>query len=181
MAKEHREKQPFKKAWKIEIQGDNLAILDPIITQVVAENNFKDCDFDARSTDSRRTDSFALFDVFIIDQRSKIPIGAITARLLGSRRIIVEAPPDSRFAWGHLSALEKIKMAQNESKYDEHFSYFIKKLEDKLPPYGVEVTRAKGVRQWIKSHRPLSIIITIIMFIAAVITILEFFGISRIF
>ena len=151
------------KAREIEIQGDNLANLDPIIAEVAAELHFKNCDFAARSANSKRTDSFALCDVFIIDRTgmsvSKIPIGAFTLQVLETDRIMLRVPPPSQRTWGHLSALEKINMARNESKYEDHFSEFIKSLEDRLTHYGVKITLPKrlwrGLREFLRIYKAL--------------------------
>lgn len=158
MDKKPREERPFEKGKEIEIQVDRLATLDSIIRPVAHELFFKNCYFEVRSANSMRTDSFALFDVFIIDSttKSKIRVGAFTLQWLGSNRAKLIVPSPKRWTWNHLSAEEKIKiglikherkrMGLSESQYDEHFNQFIKSLEDRLTHYGLKVTLPK--RLW---------------------------------
>ncbi|MBA7604157.1 hypothetical protein ES703_11276 [subsurface metagenome] len=148
-----REKRPFEEAWEIEIQGDNLATLYPIITMVASELCFKDCYFEARPAKSKEKDSFACFDVFVIEltTHSKVPIGVFALHLLGSNRIMLRVPPRSRWHHdGELSPGELIRMAYSKSQYDEHFGQFIKSLEDRLTEYGLKVTPFKRFWKWLK-------------------------------
>jgi hypothetical protein len=141
-----------KKVKEIEIQGE-LGNLDPIIASVAAERHFKNCDFDVRPVDSRRTNSFALFDIFIIERAanvSKIPIGAFTLQLLGTNRVILRVPPPSQRTWNHLTPDEKIQMGLNEGKYNEHFKYFIKELDDVITHRGLKATWQRKIWQEIK-------------------------------
>lgn len=173
---DNREKHPFEEAWEIEIQGEDIKKLYPIITSVAAELHFKDCFFEARLASPKETDSYAPFDVFIIrPPASKTPIGFFALHSLGSNRIVLRVPPCSR--WHHdggLSATELIAMGLSKSEYNEHFGQFIKSLEDRFTHYGLKVTTLKRLWQWLKSHKIFSIFITAIMFIAAIITIWGF-------
>jgi translation initiation factor 1 (eIF-1/SUI1) len=169
-------KRPFEEAWEIEIQGDDIKKLYPIIASVAAELRFKDCFFEARLASSKETDSYAPFDVFTIKPTtSKTPIGFFALHSLGNNRIVLRVPPRSR--WHHdggLTPMELIVMGLSKSEYDEHFGQFIKSLEDRFAHYGLKVTPLKRLWQWLKSHKIFSIIITAIMFVAAVITIWGF-------
>jgi hypothetical protein len=170
--------------WEIELQGDNLSRLHPLITMVANELRFQDCFFEARLATPKATNDYNWFDVFVIDlttRGTKISIGAFTLQLLGNNRIVLRVPPRSR--WHHdggLTGGEIMRMAFTENDKEESrfaqdcFSQFIKSLEDRLAHYSLKVTRGKRVWQWIKSHKILSIIITVIMLIAAVITIWGF-------
>jgi hypothetical protein len=143
------EKRLFEEAWEIEIQGDDIKKLYPIVENVATELHFKDFLFEARPASSKETDSYALFDVFTITQRtaSKTPIGVFALHSLGNSRIMLIVLPRSRwYHAGDLTPDEKIAMGLNESQYDEHFKQFIEHLEDRLKHYGLKVTWYK--RLW---------------------------------
>ena len=148
-----------EKTKEIEIQGDSLEKLYPIITMVAAELRFRNNFYEARLANSNVTDSFAGFAVFSIDPTtmSKTPIGAFTLLLLGSNRIILRVPPRSR--WHHdfgLTPVETLTLGfiandENDRKfYDEQFCQFIKGLEDRLGDYGLKVTWYKRLWRVIK-------------------------------
>ena len=158
MNKKPVEKGPFEEAWEIEVQGDYLETLYPIIASVAAELHFKNCFFEARLANSKVTSSFAPFDVFTIDSTtiSKTPIGVFTLQLLGNNRIMLRVPPRSRWHHdGNLSPGELIKMGLTQSHYDEHLGQFIKSLEDRLTHYSLKVTLCK--RLWRKLKELFSI------------------------
>ena len=144
---------------EIEIQGDSLNKLYPIITMVSAELHFKDHFYEVRLTNLNNTDNYAGFAVLGIDpsDQSKTPIGAFTLLLLGNNRIMLRIPPRSR--WHHdfsFTPLEIIKLGligndKNEQEfYDELFSQFIKSLQDRLTHYGLRVTPVKRIWRWIR-------------------------------
>lgn len=141
-------KRPFEKAWEIEIQGDDIKRLYPIITSVAAELRFNDCFYEARLASSKETGSYAPFDVFAIQPTtSKKPIGVFTLQSLGNNRIVLRVPPRSR--WHHdggLTAMELTVMGLSKSEYDEHFGQFIKSLEDRFAHYRLKETLIK--RLW---------------------------------
>jgi len=141
-------KRPFEEAWEIEIQGDDIKKLYPIIASVAAELRFKDCFFEARLASPKETESYAPFDVFIIQPTtSKAPIGVFTLQSLGNNRIVLRVPPRSR--WHHdggLTATELIVMGLSKSEYNEHFGQFIKSLEDRFTHYRLKETLIK--RLW---------------------------------
>ena len=127
---------------KIEIRG-TLANLDPIITEVATELHFESCDFDVRSVNSKRTDTFALFDVFIIEgapNPNKKPIGAFTLKVPENNRVILRVPLASQRTWGHLSAQEQIQIGLQGSKYDKHLNTFVSSLDERLTEYGLKIT-----------------------------------------
>jgi len=92
------EEQTLEKTQEIEIQGDNLEKLYPIITMVAAELRFKNHFYEARLANSNVTDNFEGFAVYTIDPTtmSKTPVGAFTLLLLGSNRIMLRVAPRSR-------------------------------------------------------------------------------------
>jgi len=145
----------LEKTKEIEIQGDSLEKVYPIITMVAAELRFRNHFYEARLANSNVTDSFAGFAVFTIDptSMSKTPIGVFTLLLLGSNRIMLRVSPRSR--WHHdfdLTPGETMKLGliehdENDRKfYDEQFEEFFKSLEDRLTHYGLKITRRK--RLW---------------------------------
>ena len=142
------EEQPFNKAWEIEIQGEDIKRLYPIITSVAAELRFKDCFFEARLASLKETDSYAPFDVFIIQPpASKIPVGFFALHALGNNRVVLRVPPRSR--WHHegaLTPMELTVMGLSKSEYDEHFGQFIESLEERLTHYDLKLTSRK--RLW---------------------------------
>ena len=172
----------LEKTKEIEIQGDNLEALYPIITMVAAELRFKNHFYEARLANSNVTGNFAGFAVSTIDPTtmSKTPIGAFTLLLLGSNRIMLRVAPRSR--WHHdfgLTPQEMIKLgliANDENDrnfYDELFNQFINSLEDRLTHYGLEITLFKRLWQWIESHKILSILGAIATIILTILTILK--------
>jgi len=142
--------------WEIELQGDNLSRLHPLITMVANELRFQNCFFEARLATPKATNDYNWFDVFVIDltaRGTKIPIGAFTLQLLGNNRIVLRVPPRSR--WHHDGGLtpgEIIRMGLTENDKEELrfaqqcFSQFIKSLEDRLTHYSLKVTWCK--RLW---------------------------------
>lgn len=150
------EKHPFEKGWEIELQGDNLSRLHPLITMVANELRFQNCYFEARLASSKATDDYNWFDVFITDlttRGTKIPIGAFTLQLLGNNRIMLRVPPRSR--WHHdggLTGEEMIRMGLTEKDKEESsfahecFSQFMRSLEDRFTRYGLKLTSRK--RLW---------------------------------
>ena len=147
--------QTLEKTKEIEIQGDSLEKLYPIITMVASELRFRNFFYEVRLATSNVTDSYAGFAVFTIDSSnmSKTPIGAFTLLLLGSNRIMLRVSPRSR--WHHdfdltpveIITLGLIKKDENaEKSYDEQFNQFIKSLEDRLTHYSLKITLPK--RLW---------------------------------
>ena len=175
------EEQTPEKTKEIEIQGDKLENLYPIITMVAAELRFRNHFYEARLANSNVTDNFAGFAVFTIDptSMSKTPVGAFTLLLLGSSRIMLRVSPRSR--WHHdfdLTPSEIIKLgliAHNKNDgefYDELFNQFIKNLEERLTAYGLVVTPLKvtlwrEIYHWIKSHKVLSTVGTALIIVIA--------------
>jgi hypothetical protein len=186
MARKPGEERPSKKVNEIEIQIDSLTKLDPIIASVANDLFFENHCFKVREDLLKRADSYAWFNVFIINPRElnaqKKPVGAFTLHLVESNRAILRVPP--RSDWRHgFTPEEKIslgliergrKAGSSKSNYDEYFKRFIKELKERLTDYDLIVTRQKRVWRWIKSNKILSIIIGAITLIAAIITILGF-------
>ncbi len=143
-----KEKRHFEKAHKIEIQGDDLAKLYPIIRTVASELHLEDFAFEARTANSMATDSFAWFNVLIINRTTmnRIPVGAFTLQSLGGNRTVLIVPPCSEWGRYDLNPGELAVMAYSGSQYDEHFSQFVKSLEERLADYGLKVTLRK--RLW---------------------------------
>jgi hypothetical protein len=141
-------KRPFEEAWEIEIQGDDIKRFYPIINSVAAELRFNDCFYEARLASSKETDSYAPFDVFVIQPTaSKIPIGIFTLQSLGNNRVVLRVPPRSR--WHHdggLTPMELTLMGLSKSEYDDHFGQFIKSLENRFTHYRLKETLIK--RLW---------------------------------
>jgi len=153
------DEQTLENTKEIEIQGDSLEKLYPIITMVSAELRFRNHFYEARLANSNVTDSFAGFAVFTIEptSMSKTPVGAFTLLLLGSNRIMLRVSPRSR--WHHdfdLTPSEMIKLGliehdKNDRKFhDELFNQFINSLEDRLTHYGLKITLLKRLWQWIR-------------------------------
>ena len=142
MAKKPVEKRPFEKAYKIEIQGDNLANFYPTIRTVASELHPANFAFEARLANSMATDSFAWFNVLLINRTimNKIPIGAFSLQSPGSNRIVLRVPPCSEWGRYGLNPKELAEMAYSGSEYDEHFLGFIKNLENRLRDNGLIVT-----------------------------------------
>ncbi len=145
--------QKSEEAREIEIQGNSLETLYPIITAVANELYFNNHYFEARLAQSKATNSYASFDVLVINPTtlSKIPIGLFTLQLLGNNRIMLRVPPRSR--WHHDGALspdELIRMGLSKPQYDEHFNQFVRSLEERLSHYGLKVTWYKRLWRWFK-------------------------------
>ena len=141
-------KRPFEKGWKIKIQGDDIATLYPLIRTVVSELRFKNFAFEARPAKSITTNSYAWFNVLVINTNtlSKIPIGAFTLQKSpGSNTIELRMPPPSEWCRYDLNPTELELMAYSRSQYDEHFLEFIKSLENKLKDAGLIVTWYKKI------------------------------------
>ena len=167
------EKRPFEKAWKIEIRGDDIATLYPIVRTVASELRLENFAFEARPAKSITTNSYAWFNVLIISTTtaSKIPVGAFTLQKLPEGNTIeLRIPPPSEWGRYDLNPGELAVMAYSGSEYDEHFSQFIKRLQAKLKPRGL-----KWLWKCIKSHKVPSIILAIITFLAAVVYLVEYF------
>jgi hypothetical protein len=151
--------QTLEKTKEIEIQGDSLEKLYPIITMVSAELRFREHFYEARLNKSSVTDNFAGFAVLTIDPTtmSKTPVGAFTLLLLGSNQIMLRVSPRSR--WHHdfdLTPQEIMKLGFIEKDkidikfYDELFNQFIKTLEYRLTHYGLKITFFKRLCRWFK-------------------------------
>ncbi len=172
--------QTVEKTKEIEIQGDSLEKLYPIITAVASELYFNNHYFEARLAQSKATNSYAPFDVFVINPTtmSRIPAGLFTLLLLGNDRIMLRVPPRSRWYHdGKLTPDELIIMGLSKSQYDEHFSEFLKSLKERLAHYGLIVMPSRAtlwqrIWQWLKSHKVLSIIGSVL------ITIITLLGIN---
>ncbi|MEK7354283.1 MAG: hypothetical protein AABZ77_07250 [Chloroflexota bacterium] len=148
-------KPAIEKTKEIEIQGDSLDKLYPIITMVANELRFRNNFYEVRLANSNVTDSFAGFAVFDIDPigMSKTMVGAFTLLLLGSNRIMLRVSPRSR--WHHdfdITPLETIKLGlitdggDEQKILDEQFNLFINSLGGRLRQYGLKVTWYK--RLW---------------------------------
>lgn len=146
MAKKCMKKRPFEKAYKIIIQGNDLAELYPSIRTVASELHPENFAFEARQANSMATDSFAWFNVLIINRTTmnRIPIGAFTLQSTGSNRTVIRVPPCSEWCRYDLNPGELAVMAYSGSQYDEHFLEFIKSLENKLKDDGLIVTWYKN-------------------------------------
>ena len=147
MAKKSMKKRLFEKAYKIEIQGDELAKFYPIIRTVASELHLENFAFEARPANSMATDNFAWFNVLIINQTTmnRIPIGAFTLQSTGSNRTVIRVPPCSEWCRYDLNPGELAVMAYSGSEYDEHFLELIKSLENNLKDDGLIVTRCKNL------------------------------------
>jgi len=154
-------KRPFEKPWKIEIPGDDIATVCPIVRTVASELRFKNFAFEARPAKSITTDSYAWFNVLVINTTtlSKIPVGAFTLQKLSEVNTIeVRIPPHSEWGRYDLNPGELAVMAYSRPEYDEYFSQFIKRLQAKLKPRGL-----KWLWKCIKSHLRLSGFITFLI------------------
>ena len=145
-------KRPFEKSYKIIIQGDDLAKLNPIIRTVASELHPENFAFEARPANSMATDNFAWFNVLIINRTTmnRIPIGAFTLQSLGSNRTVLRVPPRSEWGRYNLNPEELAVMAYSGSQYDGYFSEFIKSLEHKFKDDGLIVTWCKNLRYELK-------------------------------
>jgi len=138
-----KEKRLFEKAWKIEIRGDDIATLYPIVRTVASELRLENFAFEARPAKSITTNSYAWFNVLIINTTtaSKIPVGAFTLQKLPeSNTIELRVPPPSEWGRYDLNPSELAVKAYSRSQYNEHFLEFIKSLENRLKDDGLIVT-----------------------------------------
>jgi len=145
-------KRSFEKPWKIEIPGDDIAAVYPIVRTVTSELRFKNFAFEARPAKSITTDSYAWFNVLVINTTtlSKIPVGAFTLQKLPEVNTIeVRIPPHSEWGRYDLNPEELAVMAYSGAEYDEHFLGFIKNLENRLKDDGLIVTWYKKL--WYES------------------------------
>jgi hypothetical protein len=136
-------KRPFEKASKIKIQGDDIATLYPLIRTVASELRLENFAFEARLANSLTTNSYAWFNVLIINKNtvSKIPVGVFTLQKSpGSNTTELRVPPRSEWCRCDLNPMELAVMAYSGSAYDEHFLEFIKNLENRLKDDDVIVT-----------------------------------------
>ena len=156
-------KLPFTKAEEMEIQVAPKT-LRPIVEKFARELRSNNCAYEVRLASSRSKETFAWYDVFIIepDTMKKRAIGALTLQALRGNQTLLRIPP--RSLWRHDGGLtpdESIVQEFNEPKYDELFRQFFESLEDRLAYYGLKLTLRKRIRHWfyevqetVKTFRP---------------------------
>ena len=158
MANKPREKQLFVEAWEIAEVEVDVPTLCPLINRVASEQNIPNFALEAQPANSKTTNTFVWFDVFIINRTTadKTPIGVLTLESLGSNRTILRVPPRSQWLKGDLTPRELTIMAYIEKDkdaiklYDGHFIQFLKSLDIVLKKYGLKVTFHKRFLRGLK-------------------------------
>jgi hypothetical protein len=171
MVKKCVKKRLFEQAKEIEIQAEPQTIM-PMVDEVARELCSHNFYYEARGAPTQEG-TFVRYNVLVMETgkvgaMAKRLIGAFTLQSLGSNnnRTTLTWLPRSRWGNGNLlTPMERTILAYSGHEYDEYFCQFIKSLDDKLTHYGLKVTLPKQIWKWIKSHKTLSIIGTVLIIV----------------
>lgn len=153
---------------EIEIQAQLRSII-PIVDTIARELSSHNFGYEVRAT-PKPEGTFVRYDVLIIEVgkigvTEKRPIGAFTLHELEGNRTILTVLHPSRWCNGKLTPTEQAIAAYSGSEYDKLFSQFIKRLEDRLTHYRLNITLFRGLWKWVKSHKVLSTIGTALIIV----------------
>lgn len=168
MDKNIGKKRLFEEAKEIEIQAEPqtiMSIVDEVARELCSHNFY----YEARGAPIQQSKvtfvNILVMETGKVGAMAKRPIGAFTLQSLGSNRTMLTRLPRSRWGNGNLTPMERSIIAYSGDEYDKYFSQFIKNLDDKLTHYGLKVTLPKKIWKWIKSHKTLSIIGTVLIIV----------------
>ena len=171
MSQEPQAKSLFGSGAEVVLKG-TLEIVLPVINTVAEELWYGNYKYKIRQ--APLMEGYPIwFNVLLIpDDR---PIGVFTLQMLAGNRTLLRVPPSSQWSSVGLSGLELMKMGLAGSEYDQHFNYFIQRLKGELKRLGLKETWLQVSVRWIKTHRVVvSVMITVVFLVAAILTILEY-------